>query len=252
MLENGLLGESRRQRQFITSLARCQHEVFEAQKLRHRVFEGEMGARVPGRDLGIDCDRFDPCCEHLLVRDADTGCVVGTYRILNGAMARRIGGFYSECEFDLDRLRHLRDETVEVGRSCVHPEYRTGAVIASLWAGLADYVVARGYRYLMGCASVGMADGGRLAAAVYRQIVQCSLSPPEYRVFPRCALPLDAYADMPDAAVPPLIKGYLRLGSYVCGDPAWDSDFNTADLLMLLPLARMDERYARRLFRHDA
>jgi putative hemolysin len=251
MLEKGLQTEERPRRQLIASLARCQDEVFEAQRLRHRIFEGEMGARVPGRELGIDCDRFDPYCEHLLVRDSGSGRVVGTYRILNGAMARRIGGFYSDQEFDLDRFGHLRDELVEVGRSCVHPAYRTGAAIALLWSGLTAYMATRGYRYVMGCASIGMADGGQVAAGVYQHVVRAHLSPPEYRVFPRCALPLQAYGDLPNAPVPPLIKGYLRLGSYVCGAPAWDPDFNTADLLMMLPLARMDTRYARHFLKHD-
>ena len=250
MLQNCLQREERQRRRLVVSLARCQDDVYEAQRLRFKVFEEEMGARVPGRDLGIDCDRFDPYCEHLLVRDSGTNHVVGTYRILNGAMARRIGGFYSDQEFDLDRLNHLRDETIEVGRSCVHCDYRTGAAIALLWSGLVRYMDARGYRYIMGCASISMADGGHMAARVYRDLQRTSLSPIEYRVFPRCALPLEAYHCTPGGIIPPLIKGYLRLGAYVCGAPAWDPDFNTADLLIMLPLARMDVRYARRLFKH--
>jgi putative hemolysin len=232
------------------SLARCHDEVFEAQRLRYTVFADEMGARVPGADRGTDCDRFDPFCQHLLVRDQAAGRVVGTYRILSGAQARRLGGFYSDQEFDLTRLGHLRDQMVEVGRACVHPDYRNGATIALLWAGLARFMEASGYRYLIGCASVGMADGGPTAAAVYRRLERASLSPLEYRVFPWCALPLDAYDCLPAVDVPPLIKGYLRLGAQVCGAPAWDPEFCTADLLMILPIARMDARYARRFLRH--
>jgi putative hemolysin len=249
LLQNRLQRDERQRRQLAVSLARCHDEVFEAQQLRYRVFAEEMGARVPGGDRGTDCDRFDPYCEHLVVRDGGTGRVVGTYRILNGAQARRIGGFYCDLEFDLARLDHLRDEMVEVGRSCVDPGYRNGAVIALLWSGLAEYMDARGYRYVMGCASIGMADGGGVAAAVYRELERSHLSPAEYRVFPRCALPLHAYDSALGAAIPPLIKGYLRLGSYVCGAPAWDPDFNTADLLIMLPIARMDARYARRLLK---
>jgi putative hemolysin len=250
MLQDLLQRDECQRRHLMVSLARCHDEVFEAQQLRYRVFAEEMGARVPGGDRGTDCDRFDPYCEHLLVRDGGTGRVVGTYRILNGAQTCRIGGFYSEQEFDLARLNHLREETVEVGRSCVHPDYRTGATIAMLWSGLVRYVDARGYRYLMGCASISMADGGGMAAGVYHELARTHLSPAEYRVFPHCALPPDAYDNAPNAAVPPLIKGYLRLGSYVCGAPAWDPDFNTADLLIMLPIARMDVRCARRLLRH--
>ena len=227
------------------ALAANLHEVREAQRLRYRVFAEEMGARVPGREQGIDCDIYDAYCHHLLVRDTDSNEVVGTYRILNGAQARRLGGFYSDEEFDLTRLNSLRDLTMEVGRSCVHPDYRSGATIALLWSGLCDYMLQRDYQYVMGCASIGMTDGGHGAASIYRRLAETHLSPIEYRVFPRNELVLESAGSGGDAQLPPLIKGYLRVGAYVCGAPAWDLDFNTADLLMLLPLARFNPRYAR-------
>lgn len=232
------------------SFASSALEVLEAQRLRYRIFGEEMGARVPGASMGIDCDQFDIHCEHLLVRDAETGEVVGTYRLLPGSRARLLGRFYADGEFDLTRLKHLRDATVEIGRSCVHPDYRSGATIGRLWAGLAEYMEQHSMQYLMGCASLSMADGGYLAASVYRRIVRTGLSPLEYRVFPRCALPLDALDSDIEAAPPPLVKGYLRVGAYVCGEPAWDPDFNTADLLMLLPMSRMEARYARHFLRN--
>lgn len=233
------------------TLAKSEQEVFEAQRLRYKVFAEEMGARVKGHEQGIDHDLYDAHCEHLLVRDNDTNKVVGTYRILSGAQARRIGGFYSDEEFDLTRLNHLRDAMIEVGRSCVHRDYRSGAVIALLWSGLAQYVQAHGYRYLIGCASISMADGGYGAAAIYHKLRASSLSPTEYRVFPRCDLPLEAYDGAPDGALPPLIKGYVRAGAYVCGAPAWDPDFNTADLLMMLPITRIAPRYERHFLKAD-
>lgn len=232
-------------KQLTVALAANLHEVREAQRLRYRVFAEGMGARVPGREQGIDCDIYDAYCHHLLVRDSESGEVVGTYRILNGAQARRLGGFYSDEEFDLTRLNSLRDVMVEVGRSCVHPDYRSGATIALLWSGLGAYMLRHDYQYLMGCASIGMADGGLGAAGIYRKLAETHLSPIEYRVFPRSELALDGSASDGSAQLPPLIKGYIRLGAYVCGAPAWDPDFNTADLLMLLPLARVDARYAR-------
>lgn len=227
------------------SYARSDSEVLEAQRLRYKVFAGEMGARLPDPASGIDRDRYDAHCDHLLVRDTGSGEVVGTYRLLPGLKARAIGGFYADSEFDLTRIAHLRDDTVEIGRSCVHSDYRSGATIARLWSGLADYAMQHGYQYLMGCASLGMADGGHSAASVYRRLARDHLSPVEYRVFPRCALPLAALDRDVGALPPPLVKGYVRVGAYVCGAPAWDPDFNTADLLMLLPLSRMDARYAR-------
>jgi len=238
------------QRRLTVHLARGEAEIAEAQRLRYRVFAEEMGARLPNAEEGIDRDRFDPWCEHLLVTEEDTGEVVGTYRILTGEAAERIGGFYSEQEFDLARLRYLRDRAVEIGRSCVHPDHRSGAVIALLWSGLADYMQRTGSEYLLGCASMSMLDGGHAAAAAYARIRESHLSPMEYRVFPHCPLPLHELNQSGAAAIPPLIKAYLKVGAYVCGEPAWDPDFNTADLLMLLPLSRVDERYAKHFMRN--
>ncbi len=227
------------------SLARDRHEVREAQRLRYKVFVEELGARLNCREAGIDSDLYDSWCEHLIVRDAASGRVVGTYRLLSGAKARELGGFYSDDEFDLTRLDLLRDQIVEVGRTCVHQRYRTGAVISLLWRGVLQYAALRGYRYLMGCASIGMTDGGITAADVHFALQNQCNSPVEYRVFPRLDLPLRRARPTDTVIIPPLIKGYVRLGAYVCGQPAWDPDFNTADLLMLLPLARMPLRYAR-------
>lgn len=229
------------------SLARDAQEVHEAQRLRFKVFAEEMGARVPGAEFGVDRDRYDAYCDHLIVRDACADKVVGTYRMLTGAQSRYAGGFYSENEFDLARLEHLRVNTVEVGRSCVHRDYRSGAVIAMLWAGLTRYAAQRGYGYLIGCASIGMADGGAAATHAYQTLCHSNLSPAEYRVFPRHEMPLRHESADRNRALPPLLKGYVRLGAWVCGAPAWDPDFNTADLLVLMPLARMNARYKKHL-----
>ena len=225
-------------------LARYAREIHEAQKLRYRIFAGELGAKLPTHRPGVDQDKFDAYCEHLIVRDENAGTVVGTYRILSPEKAQKIGSYYSESEFDLARLQHLRPSLVEIGRSCVHPDYRTGATIALLWAGLAKYMLDHRYDHLIGCASISMADGGHAAASMYKRLGE-NMSPLEYRVFPRCPLPLESLnSDLP-AELPPLIKGYLRAGAYVCGDPAWDPDFNTADLPILMPMSRLDNRYAR-------
>lgn len=230
-------------RNLSVGLARGANEILEAQRLRYRVFAGEMGANLPTRTPGVDHDVFDPFCEHLVVRDDNTGDVVGTYRILAPANARRIG-YYSENEFDITRLQHLRPRLVEIGRCCVHPDYRTGATITLLWSGLAKYMSENGYDYLMGCASVSMADGGHNAASLYNSL-QGHLGPMEYRVFPRCPLPLAALKQDLPAETPPLIKGYLRAGAWICGEPAWDPDFNTADLPILMPMAKVADRYAK-------
>lgn len=225
-------------------LAHSEREILEAQKLRYRIFAGELGANLPTRTPGVDQDIYDSHCEHLVVRDEDCGAVVGTYRILAPENARQIGSYYSENEFDLTRLQHLRPRMVEIGRSCVHADYRTGSTITLLWAGLAKYMLENRYDYLIGCASISMADGGHAAASLFNRLGQ-NMSPIEYRVFPRCPLPLAALKNDLPAELPPLIKGYLRAGAYVCGDPAWDPDFNTADLPILMPMSRLDGRYAK-------
>jgi putative hemolysin len=230
--------------QLHVGLARSHGEILEAQRLRYRVFAEELGARLDPRTPGVDQDLFDPYCEHLVVRDEDSGRVVGTYRILAPEAARRVGAYYSEGEFDLTRLQHLPNRIVEIGCSCIDPDHRSGAVIALLWNGLARYMKDSGHEYLIGCASIGMADGGHNAASIYAQL-GTHLSPPEYRVFPRCRLPLERLDTNARADLPPLLKAYLRAGSYVCGEPAWDPDFNTADLLLMLPMSRVEFRYAR-------
>ena len=226
-------------------LAQSEAQVREAQRLRYKVFVEEFGARLHSSLPDHDVDFYDAHCQHLIVRDQSSDRVVGTYRILAPEAAQRVGGYYSENEFCLTRLQHIRSRTVEIGRSCVHQDYRSGGVIALLWSGLADYMLESGYDYLIGCASIGMGDGGHNAANLYRELAGRYLAPIEYHVFPLHGLPVDRLADGQPTVVPPLLKGYLRAGAWICGEPAWDPDFNSADLLLLLPLARLKQRYAR-------
>jgi len=245
-----LLKQSHQQHNKLTvSMARTVSEIEEAQRLRFKVFAEEMGASLISANEGIDRDIFDSYCEHLLVRDNDSSKVIGTYRILAPDAARTVGSYYSETEFDMTRLNHLRDRMVEVGRSCVHMDYRDGSTIARLWGGLAEYMVKNKHEYLIGCASISMKDGGHYAASVYNKVHKLYAAPAEYRVFPRCPLPLEALNKTLDVTIPPLIKGYLRLGAYIGGEPAWDPDFNTADLFIMLPISRLNERYAKHFMR---
>jgi putative hemolysin len=245
MLELSREHQAAHRKGLVTYIASHDAEILEAQRLRFKVFGEEMGASLQSAKQGIDQDIFDRYCQHLLVRETSENKVIGTYRILPPHQADKIGGYYAETEFDLTRLLHLSDRMVEVGRSCVHPDFRDGATISHLWSGLAKYMMKHQYEYLIGCASISMADGGHVAASVYRKLHRLYSAPAEYGVFPRCPLPLKALNQYIDAPIPPLLKGYLRLGAYVCGEPAWDPDFNTADLLILLPMSRLSERYAR-------
>lgn len=236
------------------SWARHQDEVREAQRLRFRIFVGEMGARLATRLPGHDVDLFDDYCEHLLVRDTLTQEVVGTYRVLTPAQARRAGSTYSDTEFDLTRLRGLRERMVELGRSCVHPQHRQGGVILALWGALADFMARNGLDTMIGCASIPMLHEGNVsgdaAASIWRQLRATHLAPIDYQVRPRLALPVDQLDGSLDVQPPALIRGYLRLGAKVLGAPAWDPDFNTADLPMLMRIRDLPPRYRKHFLGH--
>jgi putative hemolysin len=227
--------------------ARHLDEIREAQRLRHAVFAGEMGARLSTPLAGHDIDLFDDYCEHLLVRDVATRQVVGTYRVLTPAQAKRVGSTYSDTEFDLVRLRGVRSKMVELGRSCVHPEHRHGGVIMALWGALAEFMVRNQLDTMIGCASIPMLHNGvvsgDLAASLWRQLRQTHLAPIEYQVLPRLPLPVDDLDQSLTVEPPALIKGYLRLGARILGAPAWDPDFNTADLPMMMRIADLPPRY---------
>jgi putative hemolysin len=226
-------------------------DVRAAQRLRYRVFAEEMGACLPSAATGLDADEFDPYCDHLIVRDDRTGAAVGTYRLLPPDRSPRL---YSESEFDLSRLDGLRGGLVELGRSCVDPEHRSGAVINLVWAGIARYLALTGHRWLAGCASIPLADGGAGAAEVWSTVRARHLSPPEYRVTPHRPWTVDGVGGVAAsrAAMPPLLRGYLRLGAWVCGEPAHDPEFGVADLFVLLHLDRADPRYLKHFLGADA
>jgi putative hemolysin len=230
---------------YTVTLARDEADVRAAQRLRHEVFAGEMGARLSSPQPGLDVDPFDACCDHLLVRDTRTAQVVGTYRLLPPERAAAAGRLYSDGEFDLGPLDAIRPGLVEVGRSCVHPDHRDGTVIGLIWAGIARYMVDRGHEWLAGCCSIPLADGGALAAGTWDRVREKHLAPEEYRVRPRLPWTPSRPAPATRTELPALLRGYLRLGAWVCGEPAHDPDFGVADLYVLLPMRRVDPRYLR-------
>jgi putative hemolysin len=243
------LDRSRRaveQPRFAVSIAATSGDIEEALRLRWRVFVEEQGARPDAESpTGIETDRFDAHCHHLLVRDLECDLAVGTYRVLMADRAEHLGGFYTEQEFDLCGLAGHRRHIVEVGRSCVHPDYRSGVVIAMLWTGLAGLILGTDARFLIGCASISMQDGGEEAASIYARLAAEHMSPPDLRMIPRVPLKLDTLRANDAVKPPPLIKGYLRAGAEIAGPPAMDAAFGTADLPMLLTLDRLAPRYAR-------
>jgi putative hemolysin len=195
-------------------------------------------------------DAFDAHCEHLLVRTAETAHaparVVGTYRVLTPAAARRAGGLYSDGEFDLGALDALRPRIAELGRSCTDPAFRTGGAILMLWAALADFMRRNALDVTVGCASVPLLDGGHHAASLWQRLRHRHLARGGLCARPRLPLPVEWLRGDLEVEPPALIKGYLKCGGRLLGPPAWDPDFGTADLPMMMCLDDLPPAYRRR------
>jgi putative hemolysin len=216
-------------------LARTMSDVRAAQALRFNVFNLELNEGLDESYLtGLDADRFDAICDHLLVEMA--GHVVGTYRLQSGALAGSHCGYYSEGEFDFAPFEPLREEIIELGRACVHPEHRNIAVLGLLWQGIAAYARQRDCRYLIGCSSLTSQEP-RDGAAVYSQLMRRHSPAPELRTrpWPAYECPLTELAERPPR-VPKLLSAYLSIGAKICAPPAIDRQFRTIDFLTLLDL----------------
>jgi hypothetical protein len=247
------------------SWANSEADLRAAQQLRYQVFALEMGAQLssplPGSE-GLDVDHYDAFCDHLLVHEVDhqgqVGMLVGTYRTLTPLAARHAGGWYSDGEFDLTPLKILRNRTVELGRSCVHPDWRSGGVIMTLWAALGQYMLQHKLDTMIGCASMSLQNQEEAASHVWQHLSAHYLADPQWQVQPRIPLnllatpllaqPLFSSALQFSEYTPPLIKGYVRCGSRLLGPPALDPHFNTADFPIMLRLADLAPRYQQHFF----
>lgn len=230
---------------FTVRFARTEAEITATQKLRYRIFAGELGAAIDGGHEGIDTDQYDAHCKHLMVLDNASGDVVACTRILCEDAAEATGGFYSASEFDLEMIHSLPGRVMEIGRTCVAAEHRSGAVIATLWQGIAEYVTQEGYDYMFGCASIGLEDGGAAAHHILDVIRAKHMSSPAQRVRPYYGLPVADKKLEGSVKMPPLLKAYVSLGAKACGEAYWDRDFNCADVFMLLNVSDLNPRYAR-------
>ena len=228
-----------------------------AQRLRHNVFTSEPGFALAGAANGRDADRFDEYCDHLLVREDNSGELVGCYRMLPPPGAIAAGGLYTATEFDVTGLDSLRPSLVEMGRAVVREDHRNGGVVLLMWAGILAYLDRCDYDYVTGCVSVpviGPDDEapGTQIRGVRDFVRRRHAAPPEHTVHPHRPVTVDGKGlddiDPPArVAVPPLMRGYLRLGAQVCGEPAHDPDFGVGDFPALLDKRRADTRYLRRL-----
>lgn len=231
--------------ELVLGYAETDKEIEAAQRLRYDVYVRELNVRLPLAVDGVDKDKFDPWCRHLVVMDTTRGCVVGTYRILSPENAKKAGEYYSSTEFDMKELNDVLPQLAECGRSCIHKDYRDGMAIMLLWEGLARFLHTSNVRYLFGCASVSLQDGGVQAAQVYQQSL-AMIKPDMPRVYPHLAYPLDKLPDVePSDRLPPLIKGYLKIGARICGEPAWDKDFNSADFPVIIDYNSIKKAYLR-------
>jgi putative hemolysin len=230
---------------FSVDLARSEEDVLKCQRLRYQVFAEELGATLYSDAAGLDRDRFDAHCKHLMVRDNTTGEIVATTRVLVDRDTVHTGLFYSQTEFDLTRVLGMGGSFLEIGRTCIHRDYRRGSALAVLWQGVARLMVFHDADYLIGCASIPMNDGGSYALSVMNELRNSHFAPEHLRVFPKVPLPRRDVAVCERVIMPPLLKGYLRSGAVICGEPCWDEAFNVADVFVLLDRNRLADRYVR-------
>jgi L-ornithine Nalpha-acyltransferase len=237
-------------------LARNESEVSAAQHLRYRVFYEEYAAK-PTEEMARqrrDFDDFDAVADHLIVIDESIAdphkCIVGTYRLLRREAAEKSGAFYTSTEYDINTLLNSGTTLLELGRSCVLAEYRTRPVLQLLWQGITDYMLDHEIGLMFGCASLHGTD----IAALSKELAYLH----HYHLAPAATRPRalnGQYVDMNlhakedidakaiFAALPPLIKGYLRLGAYIGEGAVVDSQFNTIDVCIVLPIQQVTARY---------
>lgn len=235
------------------TLARCDKDIERALRLRYRVFVEEEKNFQMRNGSGIETDAYDAYCDHLIVKDLESGDVVGTYRLLPGTRAVHHIGFYSETEFDLSGFRAYKPRALELGRSCVAPEYRSGRAIQLLWEGIAQYINEWNYNYLIGCASVRFKHAEDLPQ-VYTLLRRKAIITDRYGVAPLATHRIEGLkqVELPEIEkdvfrkLPPLMKGYQWLGAEIGGDPAYDPIFDSVDFFIVLHKENMTRRYRRR------
>jgi putative hemolysin len=238
---------------YTLSLARTAEEIRAAQTLRFLVFNLELNEGLEDSFATcMDADHFDEVCDHLLVKDAASGDVVGTYRLQTGAGAARNRGYYSAQEFLFEPFEVIRNELVELGRACVHQEHRNLAVLSLLWTGISVYCRQRNCRYLIGCSSLTSQDAA-VGAAAYSELCRKHLVEERFQTRPTAAYHCSMDVMSPARVkIPKLLSAYLSLGAKICGAPAIDREFKTIDFLTFLDLNALPERTALRYLSNPA
>lgn len=227
------------------SIARNEREVRETQRLRYEIFADEMGVPMAEQELGLDRDRWDQFCQHIIVRERETGQAVASTRVLTDIGAAAAGGYYSESEFNLDGFKVHAGRVLEIGRTCVRSGWRNGGTIGMVWSGLVRLIRLQEYSHIIGCASIPAKHSCAGAIATWQALQNRYLADPELRVRPKRPLPTGGADADAEPILPPLVKAYMRLGARFGGPPCWDPAFNCADLFVILRPGDLQARYAR-------
>jgi putative hemolysin len=227
---------------YSVEIADNQEEIEKCLRLRYEIFSDEMGAQLKSGESGLDKDQYDPYCIHLMVTDHASDKVIATTRLLTSEAADLAGGFYSETEFNLSNIIRHNYRYMEVGRTCIHADYRVGSALPLLWQGIAYIVMNKDVDYMFGCASIPYYGDAKYISSIMHYIKQHHFSDEGERVKPH--IPLKGEDDVSgDVILPTLLKGYLKQGAQVCGEPYWDAQFGVADVFVLLDCDRIAQRY---------
>jgi putative hemolysin len=234
---------------FRVGLAKTLEDVIECQRLRYLVFNCELGEGLDSSvRTGLDRDRFDFICDHLMVHDVGTEKLAGTYRMQSGYRAKGNLGYYGEEFFDFNPFERIRGEVLELGRACVHEEYRNTSVLHMLWKGIARYAQSCRARYLIGCSSLSSQNEDE-GIALYEELREEYLVQPSLRTHPVEGRQCKPHGSLKVPPRPPrLFRAYLDISARVCGPPAIDREFKTIDFLTLVDLQALPDRVRKRFF----
>ncbi|HQP91748.1 MAG TPA: GNAT family N-acyltransferase [Candidatus Omnitrophota bacterium] len=244
---------------FLVKLAENRGDIESAQRLRYEVFNLELKCGKTSDSKGLDVDSFDEICDHVLIIDKKSGRTIGTYRLLLRSKLGSKGSFYSEGEFDLGNIRSIKGEILEMGRSCVHKDFRSSSILLLLWQRILSYVEDHHVNYIIGVPSVYSKESMEINP-VYSLMKKSYYSNDRFRVYPlkECRVPgldgsfsLDGQEKKVFLKLPSLIRSYIKIGALVCGEPALDHVFGTADFFMLLEVEKMADSYLRRFRVHN-
>ncbi|MEU2872685.1 GNAT family N-acyltransferase [Streptomyces olivoreticuli] len=233
---------------YVLSLARGEPDLRAAQRLRHQVFVEEGAACLDSPLPGHDDDGFDEHCDHLLAREVGTGTLAATSRLLPPRGAAAAGRLVAEADFDLCGHTWFHGDLVEISRACLHPDHRGGVLVPLMTLGVARYALRSGCAWIGGNCLVPLGEHGEVAAAVWQMVSPQHLAPEEYRVRARRPLrPEGVTAPPTPSLIPPLVRGALSLGAWVCSDLGYSPRFRTAALYLLMSMRRADPAQLRHL-----